>query len=298
MNSRAEGLSPAREAASALHAFVQLTKPGITRMVLLTTLCGALAAPGAPDLVTLAVSLLAMFGVVGGANALNMYWERDTDALMERTRSRPLPAGRLAPEQALWFGLAVAAGGLGLLVTLVNPLSAGLAALGLFAYVAVYTPLKKVTPWALYVGAIPGAVPPLVGWSSMVGSIGSLAWQLSLILLVWQLPHFVAISIFRSEEYRRAKLPVLPNVHGLPSAKRAMVLQSLLLLAATLLPVAAGDASLRYAAVATALGIGFVAVALWGQRAGADARWARVAFFVSMPHLAVVFAALVVDRAV
>jgi protoheme IX farnesyltransferase len=214
---------------------------------------------------------------------------------MERTRGRPLPAGRLSPELALWFGLASALAGVLALLVFVNPLAAGLATLALMAYVLVYTPLKRVTPWALHVGAVPGAIPPLIGWASSTGSLGRGAWLLFAILFFWQLPHFVAIAIFRRTEYERAHIPVLPLVRGLAAAKRSLVGYALLLLLVSLLPLLSGDAGVRYAALAALSGAVFVALALYGLRRSADHAWARTTFFASMPHLILLFTALVLD---
>ncbi|HEX9621334.1 MAG TPA: heme o synthase [Polyangiaceae bacterium] len=294
MSTRVAELANGRDAA-VLPALFQLTKPGITRLVLVTMLAGALAAPGAVDFVRLATALLATAIVVGGANALNMYWERDTDALMARTRARPLPSGRITPELALWFGVGSSLFGLVLLSAFVNPLSAGLAALALVSYVLVYTPLKRVTPWSLYVGAVPGAIPPLIGWAASTGSLARPAWLLFLVLLFWQLPHFVAIAIFRREEYERARIPVLPLVRGLRGAKHALARYSGLLFFVSLLPVITGDASAVYAALAAAAGAFFLALSLHGLKPQADRRWARATFFASMPYLVLLFAALVVD---
>lgn len=294
MSTRVVGLASRRDA-SLLPALVQLTKPGVTRLVLVTMLGGALAASRTIDTFGLATALFATALVVAGANALNMYRERDTDGLMARTRERPLPAGLMAPETALWFGAASALCGLALLLILVNALAAGLAAAALLSYVLVYTPLKHVTPWALHVGAVPGAIAPLIGWAACTGSLARPAWLLFLVLFLWQLPHFVAIAIFRREEYERARIPVLPLARGLGRAKRELVAYSVLLLLVSLLPVLSGDASSTYALLAAASGVAFVALACWGLGRRADRRWARATFFASMPHLVLLFAALVID---
>ena len=219
-------------------ALLELGKPRITALVMVTMLCGALVAPGPRSLLRL---LIAMFGtalVVASANALNMYMERDSDALMRRTALRPLPAGRLAPETALWFALAAGTVGLLMLVLWVNLASTGLALLALVSYVLAYTPLKRSTLYALHVGAVPGAIPPLIGWASMTGSLAPRAFPLFLILLIWQLPHFLAIATFRREEYARAGLVVEPNVRGLAGTRRSILLYSALLFAVSLSPLA------------------------------------------------------------
>ncbi|HEY4104695.1 MAG TPA: heme o synthase, partial [Polyangiaceae bacterium] len=250
-------------------------------------------APGPRPLARL---LIAMFGtalVVASANALNMYIERDTDALMRRTASRPLPTGRLSPETALWFALGCSVIGLGVLALCVNLASAGLALLALASYVLAYTPLKRSTTYALHVGAFPGAIPPLIGWASMTGSLAPRAFPLFLILLVWQLPHFLAIATFRREEYARAGLIVQPNADGLDATRRSILVWSALLLAVSLTPLAIGMAGFWYGGIAVALGAAFFCYAAFGRRAQTPERWAKTLFLASMPYLVLVYAALV-----
>lgn len=293
MNSAAQTVSAPRDAWGVAQALFQLTKPGVTRLVMVTTLCGALIAPGPVDLAKLAIALIGTALVVGAANSFNMYLERDTDRLMERTRSRPLPSGRLAPEEALWFGALLVVVALPTLALAVNPMTALLAALALVSYVLVYTPMKRLTPWALLMGALPGAIPPVIGWASTTGTLTLGAASLFAILFVWQLPHFLAIAIFHQHEYERAGLRVLPAVKGLRTTKVAIVAFSFLLLGASLLPVALGLGGTAYVVFAAVLGIAFAALALRGLRAQAGAAWARSLFFASMPYLVLVFGALV-----
>src|SRR5450432_727742 len=215
-------------------ALLELGKPRLAGLVMVTMLCGALVAPGPRPLGRVLIAMFATALVVAAANALNMYIERDTDALMKRTASRPLPTGRLSPEAALWFARACGVVGLTLLVLWVNLASAALALLALLSYVLAYTPLKRSTSFALHVGAIPGAIPPLIGWASITGSLAPRALPLFLILLVWQLPHFLAIATFRREEYARAGLVVQPNVSGLVATRRWILIYSALLFAVSL----------------------------------------------------------------
>jgi len=272
----------------------QLAKPTITRMVLITTLCGALMAPVRIDTLRLGLALLGTGLVVAAANAFNMYFERDVDAAMERTRGRPLASGRLAPEIALWFSGITGVLGLGLLAFWVNPLSSALAAAALVSYAFVYTPLKRVTPYALHLGAVPGAIPPLIGWAAMTGSLALEPWFLFAILFVWQIPHFLAIAIFRQRDYEAAGLPVYPAVKGLAASKRAMVGYSLLMVGVSVLPLFAGVAGALYAAIAIPLGVAFTALAARGLEASAGERWARRVFLASLPYLVLVFGGLVV----
>jgi protoheme IX farnesyltransferase len=241
---------------------------------------------------------MAMFGtalVVAAANALNMYIERDTDALMRRTASRPLPTGRLAPEVAIGFARVCGVIGLCMLVVFVNWVSAVLAFLALVSYVFAYTPLKRSTGYALHVGAVPGALPPLIGWASMTGSLDAGALPLFLILLVWQVPHFLAIATFRREEYARAGLVVQPNVSGLASTRRSILGYSALLLAVSWSPLALGMAGVWYAVVATVLGLSFFGFAAFGQRDKTPERWAKQLFLASLPYLVLIYAAVVIS---
>jgi protoheme IX farnesyltransferase len=212
-----------------LGALVELTKPSIAALVMVTALCGALVAPGPLPVARLVIALVATALVVGAANALNMYAERDADAFMRRTRNRPLPSGRLSPEVALAFALLLATLGLNTLGVVAGGAACALTLLAFASYVFAYTPLKRVSPGALYVGALPGALPPLIGYASATGGIGEAALWLFSMLFVWQIPHFIAIAIFRAEDYRAAGMAVLPVVRGLTHAKRAAVVSSVAL---------------------------------------------------------------------
>jgi heme o synthase len=300
MQSSVPGISGERDnleraGARSWSALLELGKPGVAGLVMVTMLCGALIAPGPRPLFQL---LVAMFGtalVVASANALNMYIERETDALMPRTASRPLPTARLSPEAALWFALACGLVGLTVLVLWVNLVSAVLALVALGSYVLAYTPLKRSTGYALHVGAVPGAIPPLIGWASMTGSLAPRALPLFLILLVWQLPHFLAIATFRREEYARAGLVVQPNESGLVATRRSILRYSVLLLVVSWSPLALGMAGVCYALVATALGLGFLGFAAFGQGQKTIERWAKLLFLASLPYLVLVYAALVIS---
>jgi len=272
----------------------ELIKPGVTRLVLITTACGAFIAPGPVDWLKLMTACFGTALVVGAANTLNMYLERDTDAEMDRTRHRPLPSGRLAPEVALWFGIALAGLGLPILALLVNPTSALLAGAAFGSYVFVYTPLKRVLGFSLHVGAVPGAIPPLIGWASMTGRLDLAAWSLFAILFVWQLPHFLAIAIFRQRDYERADLKVAPPAHALRSTTGWIVFYSALLIPVNALPTLMGIAGWDYFALAGGLGVVFLFFSLRGLLPGAGPRWARTLFFLSLPYLVLVYAALVV----
>jgi heme o synthase len=275
---------------------VALGKPRITFMVLVTTTAGLLLSPGAVAPSLMAATLVGVALVVAGANALNMYLERDVDALMTRTRNRPLPAGRLQPEVALAFGVACATVAVPLLAVAVNPLTAFLAALSLVLYVLAYTPLKRKSTVALVVGAVPGAMPPLLGWTAATGSLDAPGIALFLILFVWQLPHFLAISIFRVDEYTRAGLKVVPAVRGLPAAKLQIGVYSLLMVAVSLQVFRAGIGGAFYVAAALALGGGLVTLAAYGLGRNGDAKWARWYFLYTLVYLPSLLTALALSH--
>jgi protoheme IX farnesyltransferase len=290
---RRGALSP-RDIFATLTALVQLTKPGVTRMVLATTWCGAAIAPGKMRLDLLVWTLVGTGLVVGAANALNMYVEGDVDALMSRTRGRPIPSGRISADVALSFGLVLAFAGIPVLDLLVNPLTAFVAGSSLLIYVLAYTPMKRLSTVAVWVGAVPGAVPPLLGWTSQTGAIGIGGMSLFMVLFVWQVPHFHAIALFRMEEYRRAALKVLPVTRGIPYTKWSIVVVTALGLAVSALPVLAGLGGTTYRIAAIALGVPYFVLGLFGLSPNAGAKWARSFFFASMPYLLGLFVALVV----
>lgn len=292
----AEGATRARvrEVTTFLGILVELTKPSVTRMVLATTWCGAVIAPGKlTDYERLAWAMLGTGLIVGAANALNMYLEEDVDARMTRTRERPLPSGRAHPDLALWFGLVLGFSGLPILDYLVNPLTAFVGGLALLSYVLAYTPLKRLSHVAVWVGAIPGAAPPLMGYTAMTGRLDLPGLSLFLLLFIWQIPHFHAIAIYRVAEYRRAGLEVLPNARGLEYTKRAIAVLLVVQLLVSWLPVTAGLGGPLYAAVALTLGAAYLGFGLYGLRERAGARWARALFFASMPYLLALLGVLV-----
>jgi len=289
--SRGRGVAVVRD-------FVTLTKPRITMLVMLTGAAGACLAPGRVPTARLLLSLVGTALIVGAANALNMWWEREPDALMTRTRNRPLPAGRMSPDVALAFGLALGVLGTPLLF-LVNLTTGLLGLIALVSYVAVYTPLKRHTYLALLVGAVPGAMPPLMGWTTATGSIGLGGSLLFAFLFLWQVPHFAAISIFRADDYARAGLQVISVQHGQSAARHMIGLWTGLVVAASLLFVPLGFAGSWYLGVATLLGAGFLALAFRGARGGARldvGRWAKLVFAYSIPYLSIVVVALLLDR--
>jgi protoheme IX farnesyltransferase len=289
-----------RDLRETLRDVVSLAKPRITLMVLITT-AGGLALAGHVDARTVFYTLLGTALVVGSANTLNCWLERDIDRLMTRTQNRPLPARRLSPWIALWFGLLMGGISIPLLTLGVNKLTGLLAAIALVSYVAVYTPLKQKTPAALLIGSVPGALPPLIGWTAVTGRLEWAGIALFGVLFFWQLPHFIAIAIFREDEYTRAGFRVLPAVRGLRVAKVHAVIHSLFLLAVTLTLVPLKVAGLPYLVVASILGLGMVALSIRGfsvPAGPAGYKWARQLFFASLIYLPALFTALALDALV
>jgi protoheme IX farnesyltransferase len=274
---------------------VSLTKPRITLLVVVTAAGGMWLAPERPALVAALVALLATALVVSSANALNCWMERDSDRHMSRTAKRPLPAGRLDARLALGFGLGLGAVAVPALSLAVNPLTGLLGAFALVSYVWIYTPLKQRSWTALLVGAVPGALPPLMGWTAATGKLELPGIVLFGILFLWQVPHFIAIALFRREEYERAGIRVMPSVLGERRAKLHAVLYCAALVPLSLLLVPLGVAGKIYAAVALVLGAVFLGVCVRGLRPGAGAAWARKLFGISLVYLTLLFAALVVD---
>jgi protoheme IX farnesyltransferase len=234
--------------------------------------------------------------VAGGAAVLNQLYERDTDALMRRTRLRPLPDGRLSPADARLFGLGLTIAGLLLLAARANLLAAGLAFATVFIYLIIYTPMKLLTPASTLVGAVPGALPPLIGWAASRGevSVGGLA--LFLIVFLWQIPHFMAIAWMYRDDYRLAGFPMLPviDASGRRTGREA-VAYAAALLPASLVPTLVGVSGNSYAVIAAALGAGLLVAALRFAAARSDIA-ARQLFFGSLVYLPLIWIAMIADK--
>ena len=285
-----------RPALAVLRDVVALAKPRLAALVLCTTAGGLWLAPGHRDALSAAVLLLGTALVVGAANALNNFLERDIDALMRRTRDRPLPAGRLEPWVAVAVGLGLPSLALPALGLYTNALTATLAALALFTYVIVYTPMKRKSSLALFVGAVPGAIPPLMGWTAVTGRLDAGGLALFALLYCWQLPHFLAISIYLEDDYARGGLRVFALVHGDRAARTWSAVTSLLLIPVSLLLLPLGLGGPLYAVAAALLGAGLAGYGLKGlwQRSAAP-RWARNFFLLTLVYLTLLFAALLVS---
>lgn len=284
--------SPA-QAVRALRDLLALTKPRLSGMVVSTTAAGVWLAPEQPSAARAAAILAGTGMVVGAANVLNNYLERDVDGLMRRTWDRPLPSGRLEPATALLLGLGLPAFAIPMLAFAANPLTALLALVALVSYAFVYTPMKRWSTAALFVGAIPGAIPPLMGWTAATGGIDARGLALFGLLFVWQLPHFLAISVYLKEDYARGGLKVFALVHGERAAKLWAVATSAALVPVGALPAFLGMASPAYGVVAALLGAGLTAATASGLRLpDGQTRWARNFFLSTLLYLVAVFIAL------
>ncbi|MBX3205361.1 MAG: heme o synthase [Labilithrix sp.] len=294
--------SATRASAVSLRDVIALTKPRITLNVVITA-AGGLFLPGragrvegmGPSVGTVVATLVGLSMIVVGANALNMYIERDIDRRMARTKNRPLPSGRMAPRFALWFGVALSALAVPVLAIGANPLTALLAVIANLLYVLAYTPLKQHSHYALHVGAIPGAIPPLLGWTAGTASIDAAGVVLFAILFLWQIPHFIAIALFRKADYARAGLVVMPNVAGDLASRHTIIRWIFALVAASLLVVPLGLAGHGYLIVASILGAVFFTWGCYGLRAGTGNKWAKSLFGISIVYLVLLFAALAVN---
>jgi protoheme IX farnesyltransferase len=273
--------------------YLELTKPRITAMVLLTVGVGYALAPVHDNPVILLHLLLGAMLSCSGAGALNQYLERDTDAVMARTRFRPLPTRRVSESSVLALGILLSAGGCGYLLLNTNTLTASLDALTVVSYLFVYTPLKRVAPTSTLAGAVPGAIPPVMGWTAATGTIDGGAWALFGLLFLWQIPHFLAIGRMYRQDYAHGGFPMLVLVDD-STAGRQMVLYTIGLLVVSLAPVRLGLVGLTYLALAGVAGITYSAAALWACRR-ADVRSARALLLVSVIYLPIMFAALFVD---
>jgi protoheme IX farnesyltransferase len=276
--------------------YVALTKPRIMSLLLLTGAAGMfVGAQGVPDLGLLAATIVGLGLACGGASTLNHVLDRDIDRSMGRTSKRPVAGGRVSPELALEFGLALSALSFVLLASVVNVLAAVLALVGNLFYVLVYTRwLKRSTPQNIVIGGAAGAVPPLVGWAAATGNLTLPALYLFLIVFFWTPPHFWALALLIKRDYEAARIPMLPVVRGDRETARQILLYTLGLVALTLVPVLTGTFGPLYLAAAVLLGAQFVRLA-WSLRQQLTPRRASVLFHYSLAYLALLFVAMAVD---
>jgi heme o synthase len=279
---------------SRLADFVTLTKPGVMMLAVFTAIVGLTIAPGDLAPLRACLAVLAIAAGAGAAGVLNMWYDADIDAVMTRTARRPLPSGRIGQGEALAVGLVLAAGSVVVLALAANLVAAGLLAFTILFYVVVYTAwLKRRTPYNIVIGGAAGALPPVIGWAAATGEIGIEPLVLFLIVFLWTPPHFWALALNRSDDYARAGVPMLPVVAGRTATKRQILLYSLLLVAASLLPCVLGFAGALYGAIAAIWGALFIAIAyrLSRMREG-DAPVAQRLFVLSIAYLFLLFAAL------
>ena len=278
-----------------LRDIATLSKPGLTAMNVMMT-AGAMglapdAIPGVKWLLVLVASTL----LIASANTLNMYYEREGDKLMVRTRQRPLPAGRMNANAVFIGGVVAGLASLAILWHWGNPLTMAIGASAWISYVWIYTPMKRRSRWAVIVGAYPGAIPPLLGWAAATGALGAEGITLFLIVFLWQVPHFIAISLYRQRDYELAGIRVWPSERGDDAAKTLALLFTLALVPVSLLLVPLGIASYAYFVLAGGLGLWFFITCLRGYEPESGVRWARHFFVVSIIYLPALTLGLVID---
>ncbi|HZV89720.1 MAG TPA: heme o synthase [Candidatus Binatus sp.] len=283
--------------ASRANAYVALTKPDVSFLVLMTTAAGYyMGARGAVDWLHLIQTVFATLLIAAGTATLNHYIERDSDRFMRRTAARPLPSGQLQPREALWFGVILSvAGALDLYFT-AGILASVLGILTSLSYLLAYTPLKKRTVWATAVGAFPGAIPPMIGWVAATGALGRGAWLLFAILFLWQFPHFYAIAWMYREDYARAGILMLPVVDREGTRTfRQIILTAIALVGVSLLPAVMGLAGVRYFFGALVVSTALVQVCLWASNSRTNAR-AKWLMHATVLHIPVLLGLMVFDK--
>ncbi|HXQ50855.1 MAG TPA: heme o synthase [Stellaceae bacterium] len=287
---RAEALSPA------LGDYIALMKPRVMSLVVFTGFVGLYLAPGHLHPVLAAVAVLCIAVAAGACGAINMWYDRDIDALMSRTSDRPLPAGRMAPGDALGFGVVLAGASIMVMGLALNWAAASLLALTIAFYVFVYTVwLKRRTPQNIVIGGAAGALPPLVGWAAATGEVGVTALVLFALIFFWTPPHFWALALYRAGDYERAGVPMMPVVAGPLETKRQMLVYTLILWPLAMAPYFLGVAGWVYGAIAFFLSVSFTYLSLRVLRDPGE-RAARRMFGFSILYLFLLFAAMVMDH--
>ncbi len=291
---QAPAIGVAPRARQLLGDYAELTKPKVQSLLLLTTIATMYVA-GDPSPLLVFLTCLGGYLSAGGAGAVNHWFDRDIDAQMARTATRPIPAGRVSPRAALTFGCTLAALSLLELSLAVNPLAAALSFSGFLGYVLVYTVwLKRRTPQNIVIGGAAGAVPPLVGWAAVTGSVSGTAVILFFIVFFWTPPHFWALSLLMKGDYEKVGVPMLPVARGEAETRRQILLYSVLLYAVTQLPFCAGGFGAIYLVASLTLGLGFIAGAVRLYRRADRASALRLYLF-SLAYLALLFCAMVAD---
>lgn len=282
---------------AAVGDYVQILKPRVMSLVVFTGFVGLVVAPGHLHPVLAAIAILCIAVGAGASGAINMWYDRDIDAVMRRTAQRPLPAGRMEPGEALGFGVVLAVGSVIVMGLAVNWAAAALLALTIAFYVFVYTIwLKRKTPQNIVIGGAAGAFPPVVGWAAVTGDIGWGALALFAIIFFWTPPHFWALSLYRSREYAAAGVPMLPVVAGARETKKQMLLYTVVLWPVSLAPWLLGMAGPVYAGGVMTLSVAFIGAAIQVWHDESD-RTARRMFVFSLLYLFLIFALLLADHA-
>ncbi len=275
--------------------YVALLKPRVMSLVVFTGLVGLVVAPGNIHPVLGAVAILCIAVAAGASGAINMWYDRDIDALMSRTENRPVPAGRMAPGEALGFGVVLAVGSVTVMALAINWTAAALLALTIGFYIFVYTIwLKRRTPQNIVIGGAAGAFPPMVGWAAVTGDVALGSIALFALIFMWTPPHFWALSLYRQDDYKRAGVPMLPVVAGPRETRKQILLYSILLMPVSLAPWALDVSGMIYAATAVVLGAVFLGLAMRVRVNDAE-RHAKALFAYSIFYLFGLFAALLAD---
>ena len=284
-------------AMSRANAYISLTKPDVSFLVLITTAAGYyMGARGPVDWLRMVHTVFATMLIAAGTAALNHYIERESDRHMRRTASRPLPSGVLQPREALWFGVALCVAGAIYLYFAAGALAAGLGVATCLSYLLAYTPLKKRTVWATFVGAFPGAIPPMIGWAAATGSLDRGAWLLFGILFLWQFPHFHAIAWMYREDYARAGILMLPVVDKQGTRTfRQIIFTAAALVGVSLLPAVVGLAGVRYFFGALVVSVGLLQVCLWAATAKTNMR-AKWLMHATVIHIPVLLGLMIYDK--
>jgi len=281
---------------STVKDFIALLKPGVMSLVVFTGLAGLVVAPGHINLFQQWLALMCIAMGSGAGAAMNMWYDRDIDAIMRRTENRPVPAGRIAADDALAFGLFLAAASVMLMGLALNWVAAALLLIAIAFYVLVYTMwLKRSTPQNIVIGGAAGAFPPMIGWAAVTGDISLMSALLFAIIFLWTPPHFWALALYKNEDYKRAGVPMMPVVAGAAATKKQMLFYTLVLLAVSLAPAALEGTSWVYGVAALLLGLGFL-FHVWQTMRDDSQKWARKTFGFSILYLFALFTALMIDN--
>ena len=293
---RRDKATESREPRFRLQDYALILKPRVMSLVVFTAAVGLYLAPGAVDFETAVIAVICIAAGAGASGAINMWYDHDIDHVMRRTMNRPIPAGRMNPKEALVFGVALSVGSVLTMGLLVNGTAAGLLALTILYYVFLYTMwLKRRTPQNIVIGGAAGAFPPMIGWAAAAGEIGTGAIVLFAIIFLWTPPHSWALALFRRGDYEAAGVPMMPVVAGERETKRHILVYTVLLIAATLAPVAIGMSGALYGLAAVVLGALFAGRA-WSMWKSDDVAQAKPLFLFSILYLFLIFVALIADR--